>query len=266
MGAEGKSRTDFVEADMSQRYKLECQCGAEHPVETSQAGREITCSCGRTLAIPSMLKMKRLPAWEADETVSERAAVSDTAEPKESVKPAAETVQAVQAPPKKHASNRSKRTGLVIAGVIGAVFFGILLIRSAANPPKPIDVLRIQRFYLDKGKVIRRDSNPIDPSDAYFFVTPSTPSFVIDADTIDNMTQSYAYEYFDYLKTGLDFSDNFYDKYDSLIIRRRLTMVLYGFLTVLSLVTAAIAFLLPGGRKTVGAARGSEWKPNHSNE
>ena len=49
---------------MSQRYRLTCQCGKEYPVEASQAGRTIECTCGVRLNIPSMLKIKRLPLWD----------------------------------------------------------------------------------------------------------------------------------------------------------------------------------------------------------
>ncbi len=46
---------------MSQRYLLKCECGIEHPVETAQAGGTLSCSCGRTVSIPSFRELKQLP-------------------------------------------------------------------------------------------------------------------------------------------------------------------------------------------------------------
>ena len=94
--------------------------------------------------------------------------------------------------------------------------------------------------------------------DAYFFITKD--SYVVNDAAIDLMTPAYAVEYFDYLKTGLSLSDNFYDKYDSLIIRRRIMMAFFAILAGLSLAAAAVPLFLSKEQKTVGAARGSDWK------
>ena len=139
------------------------------------------------------------------------------------------------------------RKGLAIAGTLGFLLFTALLIRTGVKPPQLIDVLNIQRYYVNDGKLIQRDSNPIEASDAYFFITKD--SYVVnDA------------EYFDYLKTGLSLSDNFYDKYDSPIIRRRIMMAFFAILAGLSLAAAAVPLFLSKEQKTVGAARGSDWK------
>ena len=66
-------------------------------------------------------------------------------------------------------------------------------------------------------------------------------------------------QYFPYVKQ-LDMSDNFYDKYDSLIIRRRIMMAFFAILAGLSLAAAAVPLFLSKEQKTVGAARGSDWK------
>ena len=249
---------------MSQRYRLTCQCGKEYPIETSQAGRVIECACGERLRVPSMLKIKRLPLWgedaspepaeiggapKADEPAAAPAA--DSAAPSES--PSSQAVPAAR-----KVKLPAARKGLTIAGALGFLLFAALFLHKGLNPPKPIDVLNIQRYYVNDGKVIQRDSNPIEPSDAYFFVTKD--NYVVNDPAIDLMTPAYAVEYFDYLKTGLNLSDNFYDKYDSLIIRRRITMIFFAVLAGLSLAAAVVPLFLPKEQKTVGAARGSDWK------
>ena len=249
---------------MSQRYRLTCRCGKEYPIETSQAGRVIECACGERLAVPSMLKIKRLPLWgeepsaaSAEGNAAPRAEepaaadASDNAAPTEASSP-----RTASAAPK--AKFPAARKGLTIAGALGFLFFAALLLHKGFNPPQPIDVLNIQRFYVDNGKLIQRDSNPIEKSDAYFFVTKD--NYVVNDPAIDLMTPAYAVEYFDYLKTGLNLSDNFYDKYDSLIVRRRITMVFLAILAGLSLVAAVVPLFLSKEQKTVGAARGSDWK------
>ena len=45
-------------------YRLTCECGRAYPIETRQSGQTFQCECGKTLQIPTMLKMKRLPLWE----------------------------------------------------------------------------------------------------------------------------------------------------------------------------------------------------------
>ena len=271
-GAARRERGWNFEEIMSQRFKLTCPCGIEHPVELSQAGRSVECACGRRLAIPSMLKMKRLPPWGQEDVAGRPAAVPEPgAEPPETVQvPAAEgTVPAAPQPPaegaslsgaepKKRVKFPAARKGLLIAGILGFLFFSALLVRTVFNPPELIDVLNIQRFYLDKGKVIQRDSNPIEGSDAYFFITKD--GYIVNDSVIDRMTPVYSVEYFDYLKTGLNLSDNFYDKYDSLIVRHRLMMIFFGVLAGISLAAAAVPLFLPNVQKTVGAARGSDWK------
>ncbi len=248
---------------MSQLYKLACPCGKEHPVEASQAGRSIECACGNRLNIPSMLKIRRLPLWDG-EPAAEPAAPAGTEAPAAAEKCAAPVPEktAAPAPAAPAAARKAKlpaaRKGLAIAGTLGFFLFTALLIRTGVKPPQLIDVLNIQRYYVNDGKLIQRDSNPIEASDAYFFITKD--SYVVNDAAIDLMTPAYAVEYFDYLKTGLSLSDNFYDKYDSLIIRRRIMMAFFAILAGLSLAAAAVPLFLSKEQKTVGAARGSDWK------
>jgi hypothetical protein len=46
-------------------YRLVCSCGATHLVTTSQAGQELTCSCGKPLPIPTLRVLRELPVAES---------------------------------------------------------------------------------------------------------------------------------------------------------------------------------------------------------
>ena len=252
---------------MSQRYRLTCQCGKEYPVEASQAGRTIECTCGVRLNIPSMLKIKRLPLWDGEpaaepdpsaEKESSAAPIPEDSAPLESAHSEPPAAARSKTPAARKLKLPAARKGLAVVGTFGLLLFSALFVKTLCSTPKPIDVLNIQRFYVSDGKVIQRDSNPIEPSDAYFFVTKD--NYVVNDSTIDLMTPVYSVEYFDYLKTGLNLSDNFYDKYDSLIVRRRIMMVFYAILAGLSLIAAVVPLFLSKEQKTVGAARGSDWK------
>ncbi|RMF39026.1 MAG: hypothetical protein D6753_14725 [Planctomycetota bacterium] len=43
---------------------LTCECGYEHIVSPSQAGRQIDCPCGKKLEVPSLRELRALPAAE----------------------------------------------------------------------------------------------------------------------------------------------------------------------------------------------------------
>ena len=45
-------------------YQLTCACGVQHAVSPSQAGQTLTCSCGNSLAIPTLRGLKELPVVE----------------------------------------------------------------------------------------------------------------------------------------------------------------------------------------------------------
>lgn len=51
------------------QYRLSCQCEKVHHVSTVQAGEEINCECGNTLAVPQLRELKALPpALEEEKT------------------------------------------------------------------------------------------------------------------------------------------------------------------------------------------------------
>ena len=54
-------------------YELTCTCGAKHAVTVSQAGQSLACSCGNSLAIPTLRGLKELPVAEPTAAVKGRA-------------------------------------------------------------------------------------------------------------------------------------------------------------------------------------------------
>lgn len=47
------------------KYKLPCSCGQTIPVEVSQAGQTVRCSCGANVEVPAMRLIRSLPVVEA---------------------------------------------------------------------------------------------------------------------------------------------------------------------------------------------------------
>ena len=45
---------------MSQQFLLPCTCGQKLPVSTAQAGGQVTCSCGKTLSVPTLRGLREL--------------------------------------------------------------------------------------------------------------------------------------------------------------------------------------------------------------
>ncbi len=45
---------------MKTKYLLSCSCGRKHPVEATQAGQTLRCTCGEELTVPTMQRLRRL--------------------------------------------------------------------------------------------------------------------------------------------------------------------------------------------------------------
>lgn len=46
---------------MAKLYLIHCQCGKEHAIAGNQAGSKIGCDCGKSLAVPTLRKLRDLP-------------------------------------------------------------------------------------------------------------------------------------------------------------------------------------------------------------
>jgi len=56
----------------TKKYWLACSCGNKFQVAVRQAGNEISCSCGKTVSIPRMMELKKLPpTFEEDDEPDE---------------------------------------------------------------------------------------------------------------------------------------------------------------------------------------------------
>lgn len=57
---------------MTTKYLLACTCGQSLPVELNQAGRSITCNCGKTVEVPSMRLLRQLPTCDEPDSSAQR--------------------------------------------------------------------------------------------------------------------------------------------------------------------------------------------------
>lgn len=251
---------------MSIRYQLTCpRCQRPTPIETSQAGQSISCECGETLRVPTMLKIKRLPLWGDDGTAT---AASTPESPADDVQnastPAAETASpdVSAASSAKPAASSGKRWGLfavaALVTVVGAFFFCANL-----RTPAPRAVFYKRVVYASgDGKTVRRDSSPIDALDYSFYFLHDALNdrvYLVDDYLLDNMSFFHAYHYLDAVKKP-ELSDNFYENYEAIKSRRVIYRVMSGAATLLGFALALFALLAPEKRRNVGAARGDAWR------
>lgn len=248
---------------MSVQYKLTCRCGQSYPVNTSQAGRTIDCTCGETLNVPSMLKIKKLPVWEESAPIGSAAggsAVGGLAAGGSAVD--VRTGESVKNQ-KERKTRLSGRFGILLFGLLAMLIFGFLFVRQFLCYPIPTQVFQKQREFINDGNVVRRDSTPIELSDFYFYVNddiiPGTWAEV-NSWLIARMTPYTAYTYFEYLSNGPRLSDNFYENYDTLKIQYWLKTGLFGALFLLAFLIPILAWLWPKKKTVVGVMRGSQWR------
>lgn len=251
---------------MSIRYQLTCpRCQRPTPIETSQAGQSLSCECGETLRVPTMLKIKRLPLWDDDGTATAEPTTESPADDVQNAStPAAETAptDAPAASSAKPAASSGKRWGLfavaALVTVVGAFFFCANL-----RTPDPRAVFYKRVVYASgDGKTVRRDSSPIDALDYsfYFLQDPLNDRvYLVDDYLLENMSFFHAYHYLDAVKKP-ELSDNFYENYEAIKSRRVIYRVMSGVATVLGFALALFALLAPEKRRNVGAARGDAWR------
>ncbi len=165
------------------QYKLTCSCGKSHPVVPSDAGRTIDCSCGETVHIPSMLQIKKLPIWEESEELAavspgQQSASQDPLSPSIPQEAIPEQTQHHKTKPAKERFLKGNRLGILLLGLVCTLVSGFFLIRTVSNPPTPLTVLQKQKNFILNGSVVRRDSIPIDPKDARFYVDIISPNSI----------------------------------------------------------------------------------------
>ncbi|MGL6195868.1 MAG: hypothetical protein ACRC2T_13715 [Thermoguttaceae bacterium] len=242
---------------MAQKYLLPCTCGESVPIETTQAGQTVTCSCGLQLQVPTLLKIKKLPEYKEQEAVSDSASnVSDSVQNTGPVSLQSASDQKAVLTDDEHKTSVAKKPSRVnkkvfYSGVVltmcAIVFFLYILLGTY---PKPQNVLNKQVIYTFGGKTAYQDSTPIPYSETQFFTI--TDKYVDMLSPIDSVM------YWETLKRGPEMSENFKENYQALID----TYYIHTFgAAILVLLTASIivASFFLGQNKTVGTRKGSQW-------
>ncbi|MDO5554303.1 MAG: hypothetical protein Q4G68_11125 [Planctomycetia bacterium] len=230
---------------MSTRYTVTCSCGQTHPVEISQAGADLPCSCGATVKVPSMLKLKKLPLWQEEESQPR------VAEP---VVAAGQTVRI--------SPLAGNRLGILLVGVLLTAACAFFLYRHVSRPPMLVQVFFKQTSFASGDTIVRRNSSPVTQEDYDFFLLrdPGTnQTYIINDSVIDVMAPFVAYTYFDVLRNGLDLSDNFKDNFDDIRNLHRIATWAWTLGLCISVLVCAVPWLLPRRQRTVGAIRGAQW-------
>jgi len=243
---------------MSTRYQFTCtRCNRSVPIETSQAGQAFPCECGETLRVPTMLKIKRLPLWDADESDAPRVDEPTADAPSTPSEPSpAPTVAAPRSP----SDLSGKHWGLFAVAALVTVV-GAFFLCANLRTPDPRAVFYKRVVYASDGKTVRRDSSPIDALDYSFYFLHDAVNdrvYLVDDYLIDNMSFFHTYHYLDSVRKP-EMSDNFYENYEAINSRRVIFLVMSCVATFVGLALALFALFAPKKRRNVGAARGDAW-------
>ncbi|MDR1142183.1 MAG: hypothetical protein LBL62_10855 [Planctomycetaceae bacterium] len=212
---------------MSQKYLLSCSCGRLHEIETSQAGQQVTCSCGQTQQVPSLLKIKKLPV--AEEKKTDRSELS---------KPKNETGKMRQ-----------------VFFLLGIVFFlpvAIFFLWTLFSYPLPRDVSRKQEWFSFGQTELYQNSTPIPDFEHYILW--------IRNEDFDRMSPMELYFHFKNLERGPNFSYNFQENYQALQDAYHIRVATATVLLCLVLASFAASFFMPKRDVIVTGWSGSEWK------
>ncbi|MDO4587802.1 MAG: hypothetical protein Q4C95_10965 [Planctomycetia bacterium] len=248
---------------MALGYEFLCDCGKKHRIEVSQAGQTIRCECEKSIKIPSMLKIKKMPLWldEDKETKTESTTTTKATLQKD---------PSLIGNNKNEANNLRKqpvlkgnRLGVFIIGVVLFITSLFFFCCAFQRKPLPIDVFGKQTSFASGDNVIFRNSSPVSESDYKFFLyydQPTQMTYIIGDNVLSAMSPYDAYLYFYTLSNGLDLSENFYDNFAEVKNMYRIRVVFFGILLLISFVICFIPWFMPRKNIVVGNIRGSEWK------
>ncbi|MDR0703942.1 MAG: hypothetical protein LBF88_03050 [Planctomycetaceae bacterium] len=213
---------------MSQKYLLPCSCGRSCEIETVQAGQMITCTCGQTQQVPSLLKIRNLPVAEEKKTDhSERS------------KPKPETGKMRQ-----------------VFFLLGVIFFlpaVIFFIWALFSYPLPRDVSRKQEWFsYGSTKLLYQNSTPIPDFEHTILL--------IRNEDFDQMNPMELYFYFKILERGPNFSYNFQENYQALRDAYHIRVAAGAVVLFLVLMSFTASFFMPKRDVIVTGWSGSEWK------
>lgn len=227
---------------VAQKYLLPCSCGQIIPVETSQAGEDVTCSCGLTVRIPTMLKIKKLPLLEDELTDYPNPSHADDSPERIAPSPAST---------KAEASSRVHKP-LLNLGLVLLVAFSLFTAYVAIfTYPKPRDVLKARVEYTFGNKTIYQNSTPIPYNEMAFLYYPE--------EAIDDFYPDEMMRYWRLVNTGPAMSLNFRENFQSLVYYYYLRCFGAAVLIGIALSLIVTSFFV-GKPKTVAARKGTDWR------
>ncbi|MDR0611111.1 MAG: hypothetical protein LBG58_13460 [Planctomycetaceae bacterium] len=211
---------------MSQKYLLPCSCGRSLAIETSQAGQTLTCSCGQTQQVPSLLKIKNLPVAEERKTDNTKSS-------------------------KAHETGKMRQ----IFFLLGVIFFlpaVLFFIWALFSYPLPRDVSRKQEWFSWGRKELYQNSTPI-PEFEHTILWIRNEDF-------DRMTPMEHYFHFKLLESGPNFSYNFQENFQALRDAYHIRVVAGAVMLFLVLLSFTASFFMPKRDVIVTGWSGSEWQ------
>lgn len=125
----------------TKKYCLACTCGRKSLVAAAQAGSEIQCSCGKTLTVPRLMALRKLPSSQGQQ--KKEASKSDQSD--------AEV-------------DYSRRIMFFVGSIV--LVLGLLLMREGlANPPSIESATQTQNMFLHKGEWVNQNFEPLTPQE-----------------------------------------------------------------------------------------------------
>lgn len=242
---------------MSDQYQLSCDCGKTYPVEISQAGQSIQCECGKSIQIPSMLKMKKLPLWLNESQINSDKADQnpDQSDNNQNFVPSESN--------KEEKVLSGSRLGIFIIGLSVVLLGGWFFLRTISWKPHPLMVFTKQIMFANGDKYVHRNSTPVTQDDYEFYLFNNQfdrRDYIINDNVIDfMMTPIDNIIYLENFKKGLELSENFYENYDEIKYFYKVKLVATIIFIILGLATAISPWFMPKKKKIVRTMRGTDW-------
>jgi hypothetical protein len=187
----------------------------------------VTCSCGQTQRVPSLLKIKNLPV--AEERKTDNAELSKL----------------------KHETSKMRQ----VFFLLGVIFFlpaVIFFIWTLLSYPLPRDVSRKQEWFSYGQTELYQNSNPI-PDFEHTILWIRNEDF-------DRMGPMELYFHFKILERGPNFSYNFQENYQALRNAYHIRVAAGAVVLFLVLLSFTASFFMPKRDVIVTGWSGSEWK------
>ena len=170
----------------------------------------------------------------------------------------------------KYPSSRSihAKQVVLLLGTAAFLVACVLFLYFALRYPKLHEVCLMQWRFIHDGKVIGRDTQPISPRDFRLLVDNRiTPPYYLiwTEDAIKRLPYIDYHpillvEMHDNLKGGLALSYNFNEKYEKLVFYYWARFVVFGVITMISLIILMVGIFLPKHVEDIGERGGESWE------